>query len=127
MRVRAGDAQCLLLAAFPALGCGGKIRGRKYKGRRPELVLIDDIEGRESVESDLVRTKLWNQWFLKEVMKAGQLDGSTDFIVLGTILHEDSILSKLLDHSTSPDWEKEKFQAVISFASNQELWEHWES
>lgn len=108
-----------------AIGCGGRIRGRKYRGVRPQLVLLDDIEGRESVESDLVRAKLWNQWFLKEVMKAGQLDGTTDFIVLGTILHEDSILSKLLDHKTSPDWEKKKFKAVMSFATNQRLWDEW--
>lgn len=108
-----------------AIGCGGKIRGRKYRGTRPELILLDDIEGRESVESDTVRLKLWNQWFLKEVLKAGQLDGTTDFIVLGTILHEDSILSKLLDHNISPDWEKKKFQAVESFATNQGLWDKW--
>lgn len=108
-----------------AIGCGGKIRGRKYRGTRPELFLIDDAEGRESVESDTVRAKLWNQWFLKEVMKAGQLDGTSDFIVLGTILHEDSILSKLLDHNISPDWEKKMFKAVESFATNQNLWDKW--
>jgi predicted phage terminase large subunit-like protein len=108
-----------------AIGCGGKIRGRKYRGVRPQLVLCDDIEGRESVESDLVRSKLWNQWFLKEVMKAGQLDGTTDFIVLGTILHEDSMLSKLLNHNISPEWEKKKFKAVERFADNQDLWDKW--
>ena len=108
-----------------AIGCGGKIRGRKYRGTRPELICLDDIEGRESVETDNVRSKLWNQWFLKEVMKAGQLDGTTDFIVLGTILHEDSLLSKLLDHNISPDWEKKMFKAVESFATNQNLWDKW--
>ena len=108
-----------------AIGCGGKIRGRKYRGTRPDLILLDDIESRDSVESDTVRTKLWNSWFLKEVIKAGQLDGTTDFIALGTILHEDSILSKLLDHKTSPDWEKKKFKAVYKFATNQELWDEW--
>ena len=108
-----------------AIGCGGKIRGRKYRGTRPDLILLDDIESRDSVESDTVRDKLWNSWFLKEVIKAGNLDGTTDFLALGTILHEDSILSKLLDHKTSPDWEKKKFQAVYTFATNQELWDSW--
>jgi predicted phage terminase large subunit-like protein len=109
-----------------AIGCGGKIRGRKHRGTRPDLILIDDMESRDSVESPDVRTKLWNSWFLKEVIKAGQLDGSSDFIALGTILHEDSILSKLLDHGTSPDWEKKKFKAVYSFADNQHLWDEWQ-
>jgi predicted phage terminase large subunit-like protein len=58
-------------------------------------------------------------------MKAGEIDGTSDFIVLGTILHEDSLLSKLLDHNISPDWEKKKFQAVESFATNQGLWDIW--
>jgi predicted phage terminase large subunit-like protein len=108
------------------IGRGGRIRGRKYRGTRPDLILIDDIESRDSVESPDVRNKLWNAWFLKEVIKAGNLDGTSDFIALGTILHEDSILSKLLDHRTSPDWEKKKFKAVYEFATNQKLWDEWQ-
>jgi predicted phage terminase large subunit-like protein len=108
-----------------ALGCGGKTRGRKHRGGRPDLILLDDVESRESVDSELTRDKLWHQWLNKEVVKAGRTDGSTDIIVLGTILHEDSLLSKLLDRNQSPDWQRQRFKAVLKFAKRQDLWEEW--
>ena len=108
-----------------ALGCGGKVRGRKHRGKRPDLIILDDVESRESVESEPTRDKLWHQWFSKEVIKAGQTDGTTDFIVIGTILHEDSLLSKLMDRNISPEWERKKFQAVLSWATNLSIWEEW--
>ncbi len=108
-----------------AIGCGGKARGRKHRGKRPDLIILDDVESRESVESELTRDKLWHQWFNKEVAKAGHTDGSTDFIVIGTILHEDSLLSKLLDRDMSPDWERVKFKAVLKFSERLDLWEEW--
>lgn len=108
-----------------ALGCGGKTRGRKHRSKRPDLILLDDVESRDSVESETTRDKLWHQWLNKEVVKAGKTDGSTDIIVLGTILHEDSLLSKLLDRNQAPDWQRKRFRAVMKFADRQDLWEEW--
>jgi predicted phage terminase large subunit-like protein len=110
-----------------ALGCGGKTRGRKHRSKRPDLILLDDVESRDSVESETTRDKLWHQWLNKEVIKAGRIDGSTDTIVLGTILHEDSLLSKLLDRNQAPDWQRKRFKAVLRFADRQDLWEEWRS
>lgn len=108
-----------------ALGCGGKTRGRKHRGGRPDLILLDDVESRESVESESTREKLWHQWLNKEVVKAGRTDGTTDIIMLGTILHEDSLLSKLLDRDQAPDWQRKRFQAVLRFADNEKMWDNW--
>lgn len=113
-------------ARIYALGCGGKARGRKHRGKRPDLILLDDIESRESVESENTRDKLWHQWFNKEVVKSGRTDGSTDIILIGTVLHEDSLLSKLLDRKQSPDWERKRFKAVYKFADRLDLWENWQ-
>lgn len=112
-------------ARIYALGCGGKARGRKHRGKRPDLILLDDVESRESVESETTRDKLWHQWFNKEVVKSGRTDGTTDIILIGTVLHEDSLLSKLLDRNQSPDWERKRFKAVYRFSDNEELWEQW--
>jgi predicted phage terminase large subunit-like protein len=87
---------------------------------------MDDVESRESVDSESTREKLWHQWLNKEVIKAGKTDGSTDIIVLGTILHEDSLLSKLLDRKQAPDWKRKKFKAVLKFAERLDLWEEWQ-
>ena len=112
-------------ARIYAIGSGGKARGRKHRGKRPDLILLDDVESRESVESETTRDKLWHQWFNKEVVKSGRTDGTTDIILIGTVLHEDSLLSKLLDRNQSPDWERKRFKAVYRFADNEALWEEW--
>lgn len=107
-----------------ALGSQNKILGRRHGAYRPDLVISDDLENQDSVSSQLMRERMW-QWFTKEVLKCGAIDGSTDFYVVGTIKHQDSLLSKLLDPTVSPGWRGKIFRAVKSFADNNELWQQW--
>ncbi len=58
-----------------AIGSGKKIRGRKHRNWRPDLLVLDDIENDENVRTPEQRAKLEN-WFLKAVSKAG--DDYTD-------------------------------------------------
>jgi predicted phage terminase large subunit-like protein len=102
-----------------AAGAGQKLRGLRHGSCRPDLVIIDDLENDESVESPEQRRKLEN-WFFKALMKIGQPD--TVFIVVGTILHYDSLLSRLL---IKPGWKGHKFQAVMKW-SKSKRWEEWE-
>jgi hypothetical protein len=53
-------------------------------------------------------------------MKIGQPD--TVYIVVGTILHYDSLLANLLK---KPGWKGRKFKAVLKW-SQSKLWEKWE-
>lgn len=103
-----------------AAGAGQKLRGLRHGNCRPDLVIVDDLENDESVESPDQRRKLEN-WFFKALMKIGQPD--TVFIVVGTILHYDSLLSRLL---VKPGWKGQKFKAVMKWAANVQLWEEWE-
>ena len=69
---------------------------------RPDLVVGDDLENDEAVESPDQRKKL-EKWFFKALMKIGQPD--TVYIVVGTILHYDGLLNNLLKTSGSaPKW-----------------------
>ena len=103
-----------------ALGAGKKVRGRKHKNWRPDLIMLDDIENDENVRTPEQRKKLEN-WFFKAVSKAG--DDYTDIIYIGTLLHYDSLLAKVLNN---PGYRSKKYQAVLSFATNQDLWDQWE-
>ncbi|HEX9078088.1 MAG TPA: phage terminase large subunit [Desulfuromonadaceae bacterium] len=103
-----------------AAGAGQKLRGLRHGACRPDLVIVDDLENDESVESPEQRRKLEN-WFFKALMKIGQPD--TVFIVVGTILHYDSLLSRLL---VKPGWKGQKWRAVISWSPAIKLWEEWE-
>jgi predicted phage terminase large subunit-like protein len=104
-----------------AIGSGKKVRGRKHRNWRPDLIVLDDIENDENVNTPDQRKKL-KSWFDKAVSKAG--DTYTDIMYIGTILHYDSLLSKVL---VNPEYETKKYRAVISFATNTKLWDEWEA
>lgn len=103
-----------------AIGAGQKIRGRKHKNWRPDLMVLDDIENDENIRTVEQRKKLEN-WFYKAVSKAG--DTYTDIVYIGTLLHYDSLLAKVLKN---PAYRSVKYKAVQSFSTSP-LWETWES
>lgn len=76
-------------------GRGQQIRGILHRNSRPGLVIVDDLEDTESVMSEEQRDKT-KEWFLSDVYNV--IDRSkTDYriIVVGTILHEASLLQDL--------------------------------
>ncbi len=101
------------------VGAGQKLRGMRHGSHRPDLVIGDDLENDEQVESPDQRKKL-EKWFFKALMKIGQPD--TVYIVVGTILHYDSLLANLLK---KPGWKGQKFKAVLKWSKSR-LWEKWE-
>lgn len=104
-----------------AIGSGKKIRGRKHRNWRPDLIVLDDIENDENVNTPEQRRKL-KSWFEKAVSKAG--DTYTDIMYIGTVLHYDSLLNNILQN---PRYHVKKYRAVISWADDQELWDEWEA
>lgn len=104
-----------------AIGSGKKIRGRKHRNWRPDLIILDDVENDENVRTPEQRSKLKN-WFDKAVSKSG--DDYTDIVYIGTLLHYDSLLAKTL---TNPAYRSIKYKAVIQFSPADDLWQQWES
>jgi len=76
-----------------ARGSEQKIRGALWNGKRPNLIVCDDMEDDEQVESKERREK-FRRWFFRACKQA--LSKSGKIRVHGTILHEDSLLSRLL-------------------------------
>lgn len=88
-----------------AIGSGKKVRGRRHRNWRPDLIVLDDIENDENVNTPEQRRKLKN-WFDKAVSKAG--DTYTDIMYIGTILHYDSLLNNVLQN---PRYKTKKYRA----------------
>jgi hypothetical protein len=103
-----------------ARGAGGQIRGF-----RPDVIVCDDIETDESVESEEQRKKL-KDWLFKACINTLLPDGQ--FIIIGTIIHPLSVLADLL--AMDNKWTKDKLQAYkngIQEAGHElwaELWTH---
>ena len=102
-----------------ALGAGKKVRGRKYRQHRPDLIIVDDIENDENIASPDQRKKN-EMWYFRAVSKSG--DKNTDIIAIGTLLHYDSLLSKLLKN---PIYDTKKYQSVYQW-SKSDKWNEWE-
>ncbi len=68
------------------------IRGIRHKEHRPDAIIIDDAEDIASTKTKEGRDKTY-QWLTGEVIPVG--DRNTRLIVIGNLLHEDSLLMRL--------------------------------
>lgn len=85
---------------FPR-GSGQQVRGILYGDNRPDLILGDDLEDSQAVKSEDQRKKM-KEWWYGDVMGAVARNRNDWTIgVMGTILHEDSLLANLMD---DPNW-----------------------
>ncbi len=68
------------------------IRGLRHGQHRPDLLICDDVENLESVKTKEGRDKTYD-WLVGDVIPAG--DQQTRVIIVGNLLHEDSVLMRL--------------------------------
>lgn len=109
-------------AKVQVFGSGKRMRGLRHGPHRPDLVIGDDLENDENVRSPEQRDKL-ESWLKKTVLSLGPADDSMDVVIIGTILHYDSVLARLIKN---PLWKAKKFRAVIEWPHRMDLWDKWE-
>ena len=100
-----------------ARGAEQKIRGRKWHGRRPGLIVFDDLEDDEQV-ANIDRRKKFRSWFFRAAKQSlrdgGKIRGH------GTILHDDSLLNRLMKNRS---WDSKLYKAHASYSDfTQILW-----
>lgn len=83
---------------FIARAQGQKVRGIKRRGKRPNWLIVDDLENDEAVNSETSRRKL-KHWFFNAVLPALHPTNRRIFFI-GTPLHADSLLENLRNDST---------------------------
>ena len=94
---------------FRAKGSGQKMRGMKWNGKRPGLIICDDLEEDEQVENFERRVK-FRKWFYRALLPCRRRGGIVR--LHGTVLHEDALLSRILRGKV---WKTLRFQAHASF------------
>lgn len=109
-------------AKIEAVGSGKRIRGRRHGPYRVDLFVGDDLENDENVQSPAQRDKS-ESWIKKAVLKLGEAGEKFDVILIGTILHYDSMLSRFIKN---PLWRGVKFRALIRYPDHMDLWDRWE-
>lgn len=82
-------------------GAGQQVRGLLHGNYRPDRILVDDLEDDETVMNPDRRAKL-KQWFYSALMNCVDKGKKTwKLDVIGTILHEASLLAELIE---DPNW-----------------------
>ena len=81
-----------------AASSGETIRGLRHGSYRPDLIICDDVEDIASVKTLDNRQRTY-EWFTSEVLPLG--DFGTRLVVVGNMLHEDSLMMKLKDYDNN--------------------------
>ena len=97
---------------YAAKGSGMKIRGIRHRHTRPTLMIFDDIENDENIKSAEQRQKLYH-WFTKAAIPALARGGRA--VVIGTILHFDSLVNKVMkQQDVFKSWQTRVFYAITT-------------
>lgn len=89
-----------------AKGAEQKLRGLNWNGTRPDLIIGDDIENDELVMNKDRREKM-RRWFYSALLPALSPHGIVR--IVGTILHMDSLLERLMPENQLFTKDKRKF------------------
>lgn len=92
-----------------AKGSGAGLRGTRVGPQRPDLIICDDIEKDQHVQTPEARRRL-EGWLRRVVMPALAPDG--ELLLLGSILHYDSLLANLRDRARFPRWDYKVYRAL---------------
>ena len=87
-----------------AISSASSMRGKKYGNHRPFCIIADDYQSKADIITQEARDKKYRTWMDdakfagdKAVFRNGKkIKMATKFIVLGTILHRDCFMSRLL-------------------------------
>ncbi|MDA2916457.1 phage terminase large subunit [Nitrospinae bacterium AH_259_B05_G02_I21] len=90
-----------------ARGAGAGMRGLRHGPHRPDLIVADDLENDENIASPLQRVKM-ARWFDRTLLNCLAPGGT--MLVVGTVLHHDSLLSQLLKRGG--DFKGKKYAAI---------------
>lgn len=100
-----------------ALGAGSSLRGLNIKQLRPDVMIFDDIQSRETAESEILSTNL-EKWLQGTAMKAKSPKGCLFIFLANMYPTKWSLLRRL---KANPTWTK--FIAGGILADGTSLWE----
>ena len=117
-------------ATVMAKGMGARMRGLKYRERRPDLAILDDPESPETADTFLKRRR-HKRWFGGTFMGLGAREW--DLYVIGNLPHHDCLIADLvLDTETwncklyrainIPPRENERYIVGNTKTDNESLW-----
>jgi predicted phage terminase large subunit-like protein len=93
-----------------AKGAEQKLRGLKWNNKRPDLIICDDLENDEIVMNKDRRIK-FKRWFYGALVPSLSFKGK--IFVVGTILHNDSMLESLMPSRATRGYTQEPLKTWV--------------
>jgi len=100
-----------------ALGVGMQIRGTNRNNKRPDIMVLDDVESAQEGEENKLGYAGIDTWFYSSAKKAMDSNGHT-ILQIGNFVASKSFLG---DNLRSPDWRSQILSAVTK--QGRPLWE----
>ena len=103
-------------------GMTARIRGAKVGNIRPDFVIIDDPQTKESAKS-------WTQVIDREKVINQDIKGLAGqgkqiaIFILCTVIEDSDLASRMLNPKLHPDWEQSIVSLIETWPTNMELWE----
>ncbi len=107
--------------AIESFGTGQAVRGQRRRAHRPTLIICDDLQNDQHMQSASEREKS-SRWFQGTLVNAGTKN--TNVVNLATALHRDALALQL---DRTPGWTSRVFRAIEHWPDNLNLWHQWET
>lgn len=107
-----------------AKGADAAVRGLVRSGRRPDLVIGDDLETRESAYSQKQiddRKRLLQQ----DIMGLSGPNRPMPILILGSIITSGCLMDQLTDRSINPAWGGMRVKRITEWPRRMDLWEKY--
>lgn len=111
-------------AVIMTRGLDAAIRGIRVGTLRPDLVLIDDPETRESVVSE-PQTEKRELTIEQDLAGLGGGDKRLARLMLCTLMRRASLSAKYTDPQLKPSWKGRRFKALEKLPDRVDLWEEY--
>lgn len=111
-------------AVLMTRGLDAAIRGIRYATRRPDLVLIDDPETRESVESDM-QTETRELVIEQDLAGLGGPGKRLARVMLTTIMNRKCLSQKYTDPDKKPSWHGVRHKLLEKKPDDEEAWDEY--
>jgi hypothetical protein len=109
---------------FSCLGIDGPIRGTNHRDKRPTLAILDDIESKESANSDTV-IESNEQIIEKDIGGLGQSGKRVSRVMLCTTQNRKCIAYKYTDRTQKPSWNGQRFRKMVVRPDRLDMWDHY--
>jgi len=111
-------------AVLMTRGLDAAIRGINYRGRRPDLALIDDPETRESAASDL-QCRQREEILERDISGLGGPGKRMAMVMLCTVQNRTCLAAKYTECKSKPAWNGKRYRLLVEKPEREDLWDEY--